>query len=80
MPKVVGAFFGCKCLDEYPNELPERLDCKCSAFAQYGLELGESLFDRVEVRGVRRDATGSGLWLRLNAVACVPHLNGEMRE
>src|SRR5947209_20499760 len=53
MPKVVGAFVGCKCLEELADELPERLDGARSALAQGGLELGESLLDRVEVGRVR---------------------------
>src|SRR5437773_12307782 len=53
MAKVVGAFVGCKCLEELVDELPERLDGARSALAQGGLELGESLLDRVEVGRVR---------------------------
>jgi hypothetical protein len=41
MLKIVGAFIGRKCLEKLADELAERIDGACSAFAQGLLQLGE---------------------------------------
>jgi len=35
----------------------ERVECSGGGFSQQGFELGEELFDRVEVRAVRRQVS-----------------------
>jgi hypothetical protein len=55
MLKIVGAFIARKCLEKLADELAERIDGACSAFAQGLLQLGERLFDRIEIWRVRRE-------------------------
>jgi hypothetical protein len=54
MADVVGAFLWTKAVDNVSELLPERLHAANSFRSQQGLELGESLLDRIQVGAVRR--------------------------
>lgn len=52
--EVVGAFAWCEGSDEAAHDGPEAIDGALGGLAQEGLQLGEGVFDRVEVGAVRR--------------------------
>ena len=54
MPKIVGAFSGGEAFGDVSESAPECFEGACGPFAERGLEFGEDLFDRVEIRAVGR--------------------------
>ena len=54
-PEVVGAFVWLEDVDEPADQVPQAADGSFAHLAEHGLEPGECLLDRVEVRAVRRE-------------------------
>ena len=54
MVNVVLALIEAKALQQRTDGRPERLERAGLGAAQQGLELGKDLFDRIEIRTVRR--------------------------
>ena len=52
MLKVASEFVGVTLFERYANGIPERFFGSCRGLAQDGLEFGEDLLDRIEVRAV----------------------------
>jgi hypothetical protein len=52
--EVVSAFGGCEEVEQATDRRPETIDGSLGGLAQQRLELGEGLFDRIEVRRVGR--------------------------
>jgi hypothetical protein len=57
MSEIVAAFLCAEGRYDRPNSPTEALDCSLSGFAQVCLQFAEGLFDRVEVRRIRRQIT-----------------------
>ena len=60
MPKIVGAFFRRKFVEEFAYFGPQSLDSSLRCFAQERFEFCKDLFDRIEVGRVRRQISQSG--------------------
>src|SRR5258708_9982251 len=54
MLKIVGAFVGCKCSEDFADRGADGFDGARGDLAQEVLDLGEDLLDRVQVRRVFR--------------------------
>lgn len=52
--EVIAAFFGGESIDQATDAVPEGGNGAFGGFAQHGFQLGEGLFDRVEVGGIGR--------------------------
>jgi len=58
--EVVQTFARREAGEQVANDVPEGLEGTGGGFAQQGLELGEELFDGIEVRGIRRQIEQGG--------------------
>lgn len=58
---MVGAFAWLEDVGEPSHQVPEAADGLLADFADYGLGLGDGLFDRIEVRAVGREEGKGGL-------------------
>lgn len=58
--EVVGAFVWCEGIEAFTDDAPELIDGAGSGFAQYRLELGEGIFDGIEVGRVGRKGQERG--------------------
>ena len=54
MGEVVAAFLRFEGVEQRPDPPPRRLNGACGRVAEQGFKLGEDLFNRVEIGGVRR--------------------------
>jgi hypothetical protein len=48
--EIVGAFFGCECVEQSCDAVPKAVDGALGGLSQQRLELGEELLNRIEVR------------------------------
>ena len=60
MGEVVATFGGAEAVQQRPDPLPRRLHGPFGRVTEQGFELGEDLFNRVEIRGVRRQEAQGG--------------------
>lgn len=60
MGEVVATFGGAEAVEQGADPLPGRLDAAFGRVTEQSFELGEDLFNRIEIRGVGRQETQGG--------------------